>query len=133
MGIFGKAKPPPPPIIDPAYLARLRRQVGDVVLNELISDGAIEIVDRIELIRQCVEADRRDKAAALCHDLIAVSGQFGLSAMSRAAADLNRGAREPGKAPLRTIAAPLLALRDVSIDALRRAARNGVQETPDPE
>jgi len=84
---------PEPPTLDAAYLARLRALLGDAVLDELLQDGLIELADRLVRLAEMRAADDRDGLAKLGHDLVGMAGHLGLSALSVAAAAMNRAAR----------------------------------------
>ena len=107
------------PLLDADYLARLRAQLGDAVLEDLARDAAIEIADRVEEIARMAEAEDREGVARISHDLIAIAGHLGLSALSRATAELNRGARDPAGPPLGAVVARVRALGGPSREALR--------------
>jgi hypothetical protein len=89
---------PEPPALDADYLARLRSLLGDAVLDELLQDGLlqdglIELADRLVRLAEMRAADDREGLAELGHDLVGMAGHLGLSALSAAAAAMNRAAR----------------------------------------
>ncbi|MEO1457242.1 MAG: hypothetical protein AAFV49_06690 [Pseudomonadota bacterium] len=144
---FGKAEGEPPRLIDNAYIARLAGHIGTDVARELLADGAIELVDRADRLKAGVAAGDRAAVVKLSHDLIAIAGHLGLSALSFAAVDLNRGLRtgegesrsargsDRETAMLEKHAAGFLALCDPSINALDaivkgRAALGGEARKP---
>ncbi len=82
-----------PPALDADYLARLRSLLGDAVLDELLKDALIELADRLVRLAEMRAADDREELAKLGHDLVGMAGHLGLSALSAAAAAMNRAAR----------------------------------------
>ena len=84
------------PEVDNAYLDRLVEVLGDEKLSEVLSDGLLELADRLDQLRRLARADRRDELAAVAHDMVGTAGQMGLTRLSLAAADLERTARRPG-------------------------------------
>lgn len=119
VGASGKMGRPRAPVLDEDYLERLRSQLGHEVYTELARDAAIEIADRLEELDGLVAAGDRQGVARVAHDLIAIAGHLGLSALSAAAADMNRAAREPGGVPLPAAVAPVRDLSEPSLEALR--------------
>ncbi len=89
-----QAAHPEPPVLDAAYLARLRALLGDPVLDELLEDGLIELADRMARLRDLRRAEDFEGLARLGHDLVGMAGHLGLAALSAAAAGLNRAARD---------------------------------------
>ena len=84
------------PDLDHAYLDRLAEVLGEEKLRELLSDGFLELADRLEQLRRLARAGRRDELASVAHDMVGTAGHIGLKLLSLAAADLERTAREPG-------------------------------------
>jgi HPt (histidine-containing phosphotransfer) domain-containing protein len=118
----GGARPPQDaPVLDEGYLERLGRHVGRETVAELLADGLIEISDRLSALGAAAESGAREDLRRLGHDLAGLAGHLGLSALSRAAVEMNRAARaEPDRA-LDEIAAPVLAAGAAACQALRRA------------
>lgn len=86
---FERPKPgSEPPALDSAYLARLSRQLGQTVLDELLADGVIELTDRVARIDEAWRHGDAKGMRRLGHDLVGMSGHLGLIRLSAAAADL---------------------------------------------
>ena len=81
------------PKIDDAYLDRLEDLLGKEKLREILSDGLIELADRLEQIGALAAENRRREIAAVAHDLVGTAGYLGLTCLSLAATDLERAAR----------------------------------------
>jgi len=107
------------PVLDLDYLDRLAGHLGRDTVDELLADGLIELADRLERVETLVAAEDREGLMRLSHDLIGIAGHLGLSALSAAAARMNReGRRDPGK-PLDEIAGPVIACGPPACAALR--------------
>lgn len=87
------------PDVDEAYLGRLDDLLGEEKLREILSDGLIELADRLEQIGVLAAENRRREIAAVAHDLVGTAGYLGLTRLSLAATDLDRAARR-GDRPL---------------------------------
>ncbi len=87
------------PTIDAAYLDRLQDLLGAEKLREILSDGLIELADRLEQIGALAAENRRREIAGVAHDLVGTAGYLGLTRLSLAATDLERAARR-GQGPL---------------------------------
>ena len=87
------------PKIDEGYLDRLEDLLGGEKLREILSDGLIELADRLERIAPLAAQNRRREVAAAAHDLVGTAGYLGLTCLSLAATDLERAARR-GDGPL---------------------------------
>ncbi|MEO1775877.1 MAG: hypothetical protein AAFS07_13085 [Pseudomonadota bacterium] len=135
------------PLVDRAYLARLERHIGRTALAELMDDALIELADRRGRLTAHLAAnsataaqdgtqDRTQDGAqeaaegasattafltAEAHDLIALAGHLGLSALSSAATELQRATRTE-EAEHREhaidVARQVAAMIDRSLDAL---------------
>ena len=81
------------PTIDEAYLDRLETLLGEQKLREILSDGLIELADRLEQIGVLAAENRRSEIAAVAHALIGTAGYLGLTRLSLAATDLEHAAR----------------------------------------
>ena len=87
------------PTVDEGYLDRLTDLLGEEKLREILSDGLIELADRLEQVGVLAAENRRREVAAVAHDLVGTAGYLGLTSLSLAATDLERAARR-GDAPL---------------------------------
>jgi len=114
------------PVLDVEYLCRLEAHLGEAVVAELLFDGLMELSDRLDRLTRLAESGDHEALGHLGHDLIATAGHLGLSALSIAAADMQRRLREPagprGQGPdarnLEIIAAPVRHLTEPSLNAL---------------
>ena len=117
-----RAPEPELPILDAAYLARLGRHVGMVVMAELLADGMIALGDRVARLAEIEAKGDIDAVARVGHDLVGMAGHLGLTRLSATAAEMNRAVREGAAA--RGNATPLIAevrrLGAASVEAIRR-------------
>ncbi|MCL5776030.1 Hpt domain-containing protein [Limibaculum sp. FT325] len=117
-------------LVDAGYLDRLELAIGGEVLAELLSDGAIELADRLGRLEHVAREGDRPAVAALAHDIVAVAGHMGLGALSAAAVELCRALREddddPAAGRLALLASSVIALGIPSIDALEKRCNGGV-------
>lgn len=116
-GRESRTKDPPP--IDEAFLGRLAEHIGSDALRELLSDGLIEMTDRLDRLGEEALAGRRAYLLAIGHDIAGLAGHIGLSALSRAAVEMNRTARSNPVMPLPELAGPVIDAGKVALDALR--------------
>ncbi|MGF1445052.1 MAG: Hpt domain-containing protein [Pikeienuella sp.] len=112
-----------PPILDYGYLDRLERHIGRETLAELIADGMIEIADRLADLEEKSAAGDRRGILRIGHDLAGLAGHLGLSALSVAAAEMNRAARAEPQAAAARLAAPVVAAGRTAEGALRAALK----------
>jgi len=125
---LGKMAGKKPALLDESYLERLRQHLGEDMVAELLADGELELTDRAAQLRRMVEEGDVEGVRRLSHDLIAVAGHLGLSALSLAAVDLNRRLRNAQPSDLGTVTERTLPLADRSLAAIAAwrdtAARN---------
>ena len=114
-----KADQTDPLVLDETYLKRLAGHLGEEVLRELLSDGLLELSDRIASVQTHVAREDIEALRKTMHDLAGMAGHLGLSGMSSAAAQAERDLREPNTsfdAIARTVTEPaptaIAALRD---------------------
>lgn len=107
------------PVIDEAYLARLSEQVGDDVIAELLSDGLVEISDRLDQLAETARDRRAEAALIIAHDLTSIAGHLGLARLSHIAAACQRTLRMPEPGDLLTTVEPVLSSGTEACDALR--------------
>lgn len=96
------------PVLDHAYLDRLAGCIGSEQLRELMSDGLIDLSDKLGTIEEHAALGDRAAVASNAHTMIGVAGQLGLTRLALAAADLERAARDGEAAladPFRHVAA----------------------------
>lgn len=84
------------PDLDGNYLARLGRHLGEPALTELLSDGMIEVSDRLMRMTTAAAAGRREEVGRLAHDMIGLAGHLGLARVSLTAVDIADLARQSG-------------------------------------
>ena len=111
--------PSGPPVLDKGFLARLARHIGWDSVYELAADGLLELSDRLRQIEDFVAAEDREAVLRVEHDIAAVAGHIGLSALSLAAAGANREGRRDTARSARALAQPVLDLGPGSLAALR--------------
>jgi hypothetical protein len=107
-----------PPLLDTDYLGRLRQHLGAGVVAELMADGRLELMDRTGQLSRLAAAGDAQGLRRVSHDLIAVAGHLGLSALSLAAVALNRSLEGGSAADLAELSAPVVALAERSLAAL---------------
>lgn len=100
----------PRPALDEDFIQRLERHLGPEGTRELLADALIEIEDRLRALEAAAAAGDRDAALSHAHDLTGTAGHAGLSALSVAAAEVQRGLIERPDPPVAALAAPLPAL-----------------------
>ena len=129
-------KAPPPPVVDRDYLARLSKHIGHAETCELMADGAMELSDKLDRLRRIVDGTEEGSIAELAHDIAGAAGHLGLSALSMAAVDANRLAREDGAKDARDLADRIFACEPEAMSAIAKYCANEdaddlVPETPD--
>ncbi len=107
------------PDLDGDYLDRLGAVLGAAKLRELLSDGLLELADRLTQLRRLAAHERLDELAAVAHDMVGAAGHLGLSRLSLAATDVERAARRQDPALGERMEA-LEAAADPALAALRR-------------
>ena len=83
-----------PLVLDESYLARLARHLGDEILREILSDGLLELSDRLSQLDDAMAQDDAEAVRKIVHDITGMVGHLGLSRLSRNAADSERMLRE---------------------------------------
>ncbi len=107
---------PPPPILDCDYLERLRRHLGTPQTCELLADGMLELVGRLDRLAELAEMGETGEVAALAHEIVGAAGHLGLSLISQYAARASEAARRGD--PSEWVQA-MIDVRSVSIGSLR--------------
>lgn len=107
---------PAPPILNYEYLNGLRRHLGTPHTRELLADGMIELMGRLDRLGEVVSAGDNGEVAALAHEIVGASGHLGLSLISHYAAQASATARRGD--PTEWVRA-VLEVRTVSIGRLR--------------
>ena len=115
----GRAKCDGPAVLDEAYLERLAGHLGEDTLRELMCDGLLELVDRVNSINALLEAGDSETLGKIVHDVAGMAGHLGLSRLSSAAVHSERALRDPsvsGAVATETVRAEapdaIVALRD---------------------
>ncbi|MEM9783017.1 MAG: hypothetical protein AAF899_11110 [Pseudomonadota bacterium] len=114
---------PPLPVIDAGYLHRLDRHLGRQTVEELIADALLELADRRSRLATALDAvDAGERCYGIAHDLKALAGSVGLTALMAASDRVQRlaGGDDPaGEAgALRAAVDQLLARIDDALLAL---------------
>ncbi|HUF56410.1 MAG TPA: Hpt domain-containing protein [Thermohalobaculum sp.] len=112
------------PDVDEAYLGRLADLLGEEKLREILSDGLIEVADRLEQVAVLAAENRRREIAAVAHDLVGTAGYLGLTRLSLAATDLERAARR-GDRPLDHELKAVEELAEAAFAAMQPRLRGG--------
>jgi HPt (histidine-containing phosphotransfer) domain-containing protein len=107
---------PRPSILNYEYLSGLQRYLGAAHSRELLSDGMIDLVGRLDRLAEIAGRDDRGEMAALSHEIVGAAGHLGLGLLSHLAAQVSQTARSGD--PTEWIEA-LLDARAASIGALR--------------
>ena len=107
-----------PVLLDGQYLERLESHLGEAALRELLSDGLLELSDRIDRIPKLAEADDRDELARLLHDVVGMAGHLGLTRLSHAAVTAGRAFQTDGSGAPDAVD-PVLASAPEAISAIR--------------
>ncbi len=115
-----KRTAPEPPVLDFAYLERLESHIERAVVRELMADGMIDLIDKLDRLKSHATDGNLDDVAAIAHDIAGVSGHLGLTALSHAAVALNRSARAGDEQTTTALAAPLIEQSGPALEALRR-------------
>lgn len=125
-------QPSGPPVLDKAFLTRLARHIGWDSVYELAADGLLELSDRLQQISESAEGGDREAVLRVEHDIAAVAGHIGLSALSMAAAGANREGRRDAALTARHLAQPVLDMGPQSLAALRELLDGEPPVTVDP-
>lgn len=116
-----------PAVLDGQYLARLETHLGKAELRELLSDGLLELTDRVARLPKLAEADDSEGLAHLLHDIVGMAGHLGLTRLSHAAVATGRvlqGAK-PGEPDVLN---PVLEAAPEAISAIRCFLDGGSQD-----
>ena len=116
-----------PALLDEQYLARLESHLGAAALRELLSDGLLELSDRIDRIPDIVKAGDDTELSGLLHDIVGVAGHLGLTQLSHAAVAAGREIPQ-GSGAGSGVADPVLAAAPGSIAAIRYFLDGGSQD-----
>ena len=87
-----------PVVLDEAYLKRLAGHLGEDTLRELMCDGLLELVDRVNTINAVLDSGETETLGRTAHDVAGMAGHLGLSRLSTAAVDAERLLRDPSTA-----------------------------------
>jgi HPt (histidine-containing phosphotransfer) domain-containing protein len=115
-----------PPILNHEYLAGLRRHLGTAHACELLADGMIDVVGRLDRLAEMGERGDNAGIAALAHEVVGAAGHLGLHRISQFSAHVSQAAR--GGDPSAWLEA-LLDVRAVSIGMLRAYCASCLDES----
>jgi len=118
-----------PAILDYGYLQRLSKHIGERETRELLADGMLDLTDRLDRLKKLGEDGNLKGIADLVHEIAGAAGHQGLTAMSHAAFEAARIAREQPNADPVAVAALVLEHRDTSLVAISQFCN----ETPQAE
>lgn len=107
---------PVPAVLNHEYLAGLEKYLGQAHSRELLADGMIDLMGRLDRLAEAAGHRNDREIAALAHEIVGAAGHLGLGLMSHLAAQVSMAAR--GGDPTEWIAG-LLEVRAVSIGRLR--------------
>ncbi len=116
-----------PVLLDEPYLERLESHLGEAELRELLSDGLLELSDRIDRIPSLVEAADREELVGHLHDVVGMAGHLGLTRLSHAAVDAGRAFQADGSGELDAVDL-VLASAPEAISAIRDFLDGGSQD-----
>lgn len=116
-----------PALLDEQYLARLESHLGEAALRELLSDGLLELSDRIGRIPGIQEAGGDAELPGLMHDIAGLAGHLGLTQLSHAAVAAGRELQQ-GRAAGSGAAEPVLATAPEAVAAIRYFLDSGAQD-----
>lgn len=120
---LSKGQKSAPPILDTGYLERLANHIGERETRELIADGMLELTENLDRIRRLTERGSVEEIGKLAHQIAGSAGHQGLSAMSIAAVEAARMARETPTIAAVDLADMILAHRDEALKALAEYCR----------
>lgn len=103
--------------LDRAAMKELRDTVGQAVFDELIEDAIFEVTERIARIEQLITSGDLIAMAPIAHDLVAVTGQVGMSGVSEIAASLERCCLDEATVSAQAIAHRLARIGEASLVA----------------
>lgn len=126
MNLFGDNRD----LLDHRAMQAMRDAVGAAVFDEIFDDALFEIAERLDRIDDLIAAGDLGRAGRVAHDLVAVAGSIGLSAISLVSAGLEAACRDGDVATATILAGrlspigrdSLLAARDFGEARERRAA-----------
>ncbi len=84
---------PTPSILNHEYLAGLRRHLGTGHTCELLADGMIDLVGRLDRLSEIARHGDNAEIAALSHEIVGAAGHLGLGLLSHYAARASHAAR----------------------------------------
>ena len=103
--------------LDRSVMKDLRDAVGQTVFDELIEDAIFEITERIARIEQLSQSGDIAAISPIAHDLVAISGQVGMSGVSEIAAGLERCCLDGAQVSAQAIAQRLVRVGEASLVA----------------
>ena len=106
------------PVLDRSYLERLANHIGETETRELMADGMLELSDRLDRLAELGAKGQLETVASLCHEIAGAAGHQGLAALSHAAVEANRKAREENPPSANKLAESVLRHRKAAIEAL---------------
>ena len=88
-----------PAVLNYEYLAGLERYLGPAHARELLSDGMIDLIGRLDRLAELADRGDSGAIAALSHEIVGAAGHLGLALLSELAANVSHAARdgEPGR------------------------------------
>ncbi|MEM9061803.1 MAG: Hpt domain-containing protein [Pseudomonadota bacterium] len=109
---------PGPAVLDESYLERLSKHLGEAVLRDILSDGLLELSDRVAQTQELAAAGDSAGLGRLVHDLSGMAGHLGLAQLGHLAVDAERFLRDED-ANLLVAVQPLQAATPVALAALK--------------
>lgn len=105
--------------LDLQFLDQLVTHLGTDVVAELMADGIIELVDRLDRMAEMSVDEHRAVLAAMAHDVGGQAGNMGLVGLSRLALRAEQVLKDPGLGDGAEAVVAVLDRRDTALDALR--------------
>ena len=85
---------PAPPILNHDYLSGLRRHLGTAHTCELLADGMLDLVGRLDRLAEMARRGDDAALARLTHEIAGAAGNLGLHRISQFAVQASHAARQ---------------------------------------
>ncbi|MEL7469509.1 MAG: Hpt domain-containing protein [Pseudomonadota bacterium] len=109
---------PGPTVLDETYLERLEKHLGESILREILSDGLLELSDRLARVQELAVSGNSAELVRLVHDLSGMAGHLGLTQLGHLSVDAERALRQEAT-DLQSVAEPLQEAAPRALAALK--------------